>query len=315
MSSASAPPPLSLSDAQILASQFDWDDSDVARFDRDKFQRRIAHNLPRCLHAFEYDGGDAAVSGSSVLCDFVGLMYESQQNLRAAEDFYRRAMRYDSANHVARINLARLVQPQGMIAPATLTPSVNDPHTRGVAWWSRAFYHMHMHQAAQAGRCFEQALECLPDERHLRLDFATSLNRSPKKQHHRRAGVVLKPLLHMQGTPMWQLRVLAEQLRASQNTNVVNTVVAKAHTVKQLPVEASSQSLLLRCFSRVLTYGGDAWRNGRKAEQAIQLYSDAIATHHATSHAYHNRGLLYRDAARFEDLETALELTWRQRSS
>jgi len=35
------PPPLTLSDEQILASQLDWKDPAVARFDRDKLERRI----------------------------------------------------------------------------------------------------------------------------------------------------------------------------------------------------------------------------------------------------------------------------------
>jgi len=275
--------------AEVCASQSQWR---APQFDSGKFAARQRHNLVGCLH-------ECAVHPDSVLCDFIGLLYDWTQQVGEATAAFQQSLQLDPTNHIAHANLTRILQQKGQSPPGDPPLQQNAPSPRqvGIAWWSRAFYHMRMHQCQDAIRCFERAHAILPDEPKLSFYLATQLNRRGRKADHQRALELLQRI-SPQHQSVSRLEVQSQLLRAAggalskrEAETLTQTLLAEA---RRIFATASREPDALKSYSAVLISAADVWRERRQSSRALSLFDEAIqaAQDHAGTRAFHNRAIV-----------------------
>ena len=293
-----------LSDAEIEQSQLEWA-APSAHWDEREFKRRLAHNLNTCSQHAQW-------MEDTVLLDFLGLLHEQHKDSNKALHCYDKAIRLNPHNRVARANLARL---QGAIElPVRSCSPVSDRATSaGLAWWSRAFYNMHVHQPELAAQCFQQALPLLRD-RQPRLQFCAAKQYLRAKHIASRRADAQRVLSALRADsfsaypPGFQLQILAESIRADATDDKQKQRAQVQSKVQQAERIASEHPQVSDALRPVYDFAGDVfyrfWKSAERPElkanaatEAQRLYrlSNAHQGPSTSSHANHHLALLERD--------------------
>jgi len=285
-----------LSDVEIEQCQEQWA-GPSARWDEAEFKRRLEDNLSTCLQHAEW-------MEDTVLIDFIGLLFQHKSEQLQALKYFQQAIDLNSHNRVARSNL-RQVQLQIGLPVSAPIPVVNRRASEGLAWWSRAFYHMRTHKMDLSDTGFERALSYLPVEPKLQFYAAKQYLRARSSSHRLAAQSMLDALQShaiLADHPGFHLQVLSESIRADTSKNHKeqrNQVRSKLGVARAVVHEHPSLHAALR---PVCDFAGDAFRDLFKTrhskndlQEAQDLY--VMSNKHAgasslSSHADHHLALL-----------------------
>lgn len=297
--------------SEIVQCQMEWN-SDFARWDPVKFGVRLKDNLSSCLqHAGWLD--------DTVLRDCIGLLFECRAeagDLKKAHDSYALALELDAHNHIARRNLARLLSSMNRNSEAASVRAaapvpVDSRHQEGVAWWTRAFYHMRMHQMSASNQCFERAGSLL-DHPKLRFYAAKQLLRQ-RPDHSRRldAQRILHPLLTKPCHPSFALQVLAESVRADEVKSKPKQLAQLRAKLKRADEIAAGNPTASDALRPVYDFLGQGFKQAGDLKEANRLYllSAALPGIAQSSFAAHHQALMQRESvAQLAGLQQAIDL-------